>query len=68
MSEITIYIQTVSSPRLTIKVSAQARVAELKDKIKNLANVPVENQALLYSGKKLRDEDTLASQGLIFFF
>lgn len=60
---ITFNIKSSNDTKYTITVSLSSTVAELKEKLatKEFADIPVERQRLIYSGRVLKDEDTLAT-------
>jgi ubiquilin len=61
MSNIEIYIKSSTEGKTSVTISSSCTVAELKEKISNtLSDCPVEIQRLIYSGRVLKDEETLS--------
>ena len=52
-----IFIKTLTGRTITIIVDPTDTVRNVKQKIKDKDDVPVDEQRLLYAGKELRDED-----------
>lgn len=61
MSEITINVKSSGDKKYEISVETSASIADLKALISVQADVPPERQRLIYSGKVLKDEETVAS-------
>ena len=60
---ITFNVKSNNDTKYTITISLSATVADLKEKLstKEFADLPVERQRLIYSGRVLKDAETLAS-------
>ena len=60
---ITFNIKSSNDAKYTVTMAASASVADLKEKLssKDFADLPVERQRLIYSGRVLKDPDTLGS-------
>jgi ubiquilin len=60
---ITFNIKSSNDAKYTITMPASATVTELKEKLssKEFADLPVERQRLIYSGRVLKDADTLST-------
>lgn len=61
MSSITITIKSSGDAKYEVSVDTSITVADLKKEIAAQALVPAESQRLIYSGKVLKDADTVAS-------
>ena len=49
----------MSGQRYELQVQSSDRIEEVKDRIQNLVNIPVEHQGLVYGGKLVQDGSTL---------
>ncbi|WRT66922.1 uncharacterized protein IL334_003887 [Kwoniella shivajii] len=61
MSEITITVKGPSELKLSITISPEKTVADLKESISAQSDVEKERQRLIYSGKVLKDEDAIST-------
>lgn len=62
---ITVNIKGPSEIKLTVEIALDATVRALKEKIESArSDVPADSQRLIYSGKVLKDEETLQSYKL----
>ncbi|OUM55080.1 hypothetical protein BVG19_g4559 [[Candida] boidinii] len=59
MSEITITIKASGDQKFTVSIDPSITVSALKDKIATLSEIPADSQRLIYSGKVLKDNDTI---------
>lgn len=59
-----IFIKTLTGRTITIVVDPTDTVRNVKQKIKDKDDVPVDEQRLLYAGKELRDEDKLTDYNI----
>ena len=59
---ITFHVKSSSDAKYTVTVPLSSTVAELKEKLSSseYADLPVERQRLIYSGRVLKDADTLS--------
>ncbi|OCF35281.1 ubiquilin [Kwoniella heveanensis BCC8398] len=60
-AEITITVKGPSELKLSITISPEKSVAELKETIASKSDVEKERQRLIYSGKVLKDEDAIST-------
>ncbi|CAO3593402.1 unnamed protein product [Absidia cylindrospora] len=60
MSTININVKSSNDTRLVIAIETSKTVLDLKSAIAEQADVPIERQRLIYSGRVLKDPDTLA--------
>ena len=60
---VTFYVKSSSDAKYTLQVPLTMTVSELKEKLssEDYANLPVDRQRLIYSGRVLKDPDTLDS-------
>ena len=60
---ITFNVKSSNDAKYTITIAASSTVSALKEKLssKDYADLPVERQRLIYSGRVLKDADTLGS-------
>lgn len=60
---ITFNIKSSNDTKYTITISLSSTVADLKEKLatKDFADIPVDRQRLIYSGRVLKDAETLAT-------
>ena len=56
---VTVRIKTMDETEKRIQVNLEERVLDLKNKVRDQMNVPLEKQRLIYLGKQLKDEITL---------
>lgn len=56
---ITFTVKSSNDAKYTVSIASHASVAELKIKLAEVADVPVERQRLIYSGRVLKNEETL---------
>ena len=59
-----IFIKTLTGRTITIIVDPTDTVRNVKQKIKDKDDVPMDEQRLLYAGKELRDEDKLTDYNI----
>lgn len=60
-----IYVETQNSERLAVDVEGESvSVRSVKEKVKMLKSVPVEEQTLQFGGRDLRDDETLEQCGI----
>lgn len=57
--QLEILIKPSRGDKKTVCVSSKATVAELKDKLSELYDIPASNQRLIYSGRILKDDQSL---------
>lgn len=61
MSDIKITIKSSGDAKHEVSIAGDATVLQLKEKIAEIADVPADRQRLIYSGKVLKDGETLNS-------
>eukprot|EP00899_Mesostigma_viride_P014501 jgi/Mesvir1/23051/Mv08168-RA.1 len=65
MAPITVKVKTITQGNsYEISIETSATVADLKAQVRDKANIPVEEQRLIYKGHVLKDSSTLESYGL----
>lgn len=68
---VTINVRCSSGSKFSVKVNLDSTVGSFKSILVQHANIPAENQRLIYKGRILKDEQTLESYGTLiihFFF
>ena len=62
-TQVTFHIKSSNEGKYTVTVPTSLTVADLKQKLSTseYANIPAERQRLIYSGRVLKDPDTVAS-------
>lgn len=56
---VTVRVKAMDETEKRIEVSLDEKVSDLKNKIRDQMNVPLERQRLIYLGKQLKDNMTL---------
>ena len=57
----TLRVKTMDAQEYSLSLPLSAQVAQLKQELAKVAQVPVERQRLVYMGKMLKDEESLES-------
>jgi len=65
-ASVTFSVKSSSGPKVTVTLPLTTTVADLKNKLAepDMANVPAASQRLIYSGKVLKDHETLATNNV----
>lgn len=59
-----IFIKTLQGKSITLDVKDDDTVQSIKDKIKDIEGIPVDQQRLVFNGKQLEDGNTIADYGI----
>jgi ubiquitin C len=54
-----IFIKTLAGRHITLEVEPTDRIEDIKTKIQDKEGIPPEKQALIFSGKQLKEGNTL---------
>ncbi len=59
-----IFVKTLSAKNITLDCQKSTTIRELKEMIHSKEAIPVEQQRLIFSGKQLEDDNTLADHNI----
>lgn len=59
-----IFVETQNAETMTLNVEQEDTVRNVKERIKSVKKVPVEEQTLRYNGVDLKDDETLEKRGV----
>lgn len=64
MSSFTVHLKTTTGgEKISVDVTNEMTIAEVKAAVANKADIPAENQRLIYKGQVLKDDRTVESYG-----
>ncbi|XP_047950071.1 ubiquitin domain-containing protein DSK2b-like [Salvia hispanica] len=64
IQDVNVYIRCSNGSKFSVKTTLDSTVAEFKHVLAHNCDVPAEQQRLIYKGRILKDDQTLASYGL----
>ena len=68
IQDVNVYIRCSNGSKFSVKTTLDSTVAEFKHVLAHNCDVPAEQQRLIYKGRILKDDQTLASYGILIHF